>query len=157
MDDKITSLTALPWKSRPAYSLALCVTELAEIIEDVAHKLRPSFIRRLLGGVSRDHARAVTATVNGDVAAIVKIVTKIQDAAMDLALSNDKSARNDGNALFGYCERVTAECIKWREDASEFEANIFGSDKRLLERSTKVSTIMSALTRPLEAIAARRG
>ncbi|MBY3155463.1 hypothetical protein HFO56_24355 [Rhizobium laguerreae] len=150
MDDKIALLINLPLRTRPGFSLDACLSKIGSIIERAHRNIDPPFYRRLMGGVSKDHARAVVATCHADLTAILRVTLQIQNICKDMASSGDEATRHAGNALAGYCQRLIVATHDWSARASDFEANIFGSEKALLEQCQRLTRLHETLAKPVD-------
>src|SRR5699024_9179592 len=107
----------------------------------VERALRPPVWRKLLGGVSRDHARAVAASCKADSR---KIRTSVRDLIHALATrAIELNERN--SALKGYFERLIALLDEWRDWLRRFEENEFQSDVRLLAVTKTMMTLCAAI------------
>lgn len=149
MDDKIALLSNLPLRTRPGFSLDACLSKMASVIAKAYRNIKPPFYRRLMGGVSKDHARAVVATCHADLTAILRVTMQIQNVCKAMAASGDEATRHAGNALSGYCQRLIGASHDWSAKASDFEANIFGSEKELLEQCQRLTRIHETLAKPV--------
>lgn len=142
MDDRLALLSALPIRSRPGYALSVCLDKMQTIVERAQKSLKPPFLRRLLGGVSKDHARAVVATCNADLSAVMRVTKQIQTSAN--ALGGPK-----GKAISGYCERLMKTSLEWSNKATDFESNIYGSLKELAECTARLAKVQETLEKPV--------
>jgi hypothetical protein len=147
MNDKIALLSALPIRTRPLYSFSVCLDRIGSVVHRAQSNISPSFLRKMMGGVDKDHARSVVATCSADLHAIVRVAYQIQAVAKDQANSSDANRRHKGAALTGYCERLITATTEWRNHATDFESNIFGSDKEMVEQCARVIKIHDIITR----------
>jgi hypothetical protein len=147
--DKIALLSSLPLQAKPGYSLDICLGKMQAIVTKAHSNIRPPFLRRFFGGVSRDHARSVVATCNEDLTTALRVTKQIQLASKALAGSKDERTRQRGNALVGYCERLLVASNEWRASAKEFEANTFGSDRELAEQCARLAKIQQTIAKPV--------
>lgn len=150
--DKITLLSSLPLQAKPGYSLDICLDKMQVIVARAHANIRPPFLRRLFGGVSRDHARSVIAACNEDLTTALRVTKQIQLASKSLSNSSDERTRQRGNALVGYCERLIVASNDWRSAAKEFESNIFGSDRDLAEQCERLSKIQQTIAKPVSGL-----
>lgn len=148
-DDKIALLNTLPLTTRPGYCLDICLDKMQTILARARKNIQPSFFRKLLGGVSKDHARSVVATCNADLVATVRVILRIQNVCKAMAMSDDDRARHRANALAGYCERLMSAAQEWSGAANEFEANVFGSQRELAEQCNRLARIQDNLVKPV--------
>lgn len=135
------SLRLLPVQSNPAYAVKVTLDLLNVAVSRTDKALAPSFWRKLLGGTSRDHARAVVAASMEEARAIRGVLTESRQIA----------ARMDGGtakALLGSIDRVIKALDHWREAALDFEEAIFGSDEILVTRTRKLLVLCSDLRNP---------
>ncbi|MCZ7860723.1 hypothetical protein O9X98_04835 [Agrobacterium salinitolerans] len=149
MDDKIALLSNLPLRTRPGFSLDACLSKMNSVITRAHRNIKPPFFRRLMGGVSKDHARAVVATCHADLTAILRVTLQIQNVCKAMSTSADEATRHAGNALSGYCQRLIGAAHDWSSKASDFEANVFGSEKELLEQCRKLIRLHDTLAKPV--------
>jgi hypothetical protein len=149
MEDKIALLSNLPLRTRPGFSLDACLSKMNSVTTRAYKNVKPPLYRRLMGGVSKDHARAVVATCHADLTAILRVTSQIQNISKNMASSEDEATRHAGNALVGYCQRLIGATHDWSKKASDFEANIFGSDKELLEQCQRLLKLHDTLFKPI--------
>lgn len=149
MDQKIALLSNLPLRTRPGFSLDACLSKMSSVITRAHRNINPPFFRRLMGGVSKDHARSVVATCHADLAAILRVTVQIQNVSKVMSTSGDEATRHAGNALSGYCQRLIEAARAWSKKASDFEANVFGSEKELLEQCQKLIRLHETLAKPV--------
>nr|WP_250807114.1 hypothetical protein [Neorhizobium tomejilense] len=148
-DDKITLLSSLPLQAKPGYSLDICLRKMQAIVARAYRNIRPPFFRRLMGGVSKDHARSVVATCNADLTSALRVTKQIQLASKMIANTGDERSRHRAAALAGYCERLISASNDWRNRANDFEANVFGSERELLEQCQRLSRLQETLAKPI--------
>ena len=148
-NDKIALLSTLPITTRPGYSLDICLSKMQAIVARAHKNIRPSFFRRLMGGVSKDHARSVVATCNADLTAAVRVTVQIQNVCKSLAASGDERSRHRGSALAGYCERLMSSALEWSGTANDFEANVYGSERELIDQCQRLARIQDTLVKPV--------
>ena len=149
MEDKIALLSNLPLRTRPGFSLDACLSKMNSVITRAYKNVKPPFFRRLMGGVSKDHARAVVATCHADLTAILRVTLQIQNVSKAMSTSGDEATRHAGKALSGYCQRLIGAAHDWSSKASDFEANVFGSEKELLEQCHKLIKLHETLVKPV--------
>lgn len=137
----VGSLKALPVETHPRFSVSVCVDRLSKCLIKTEEALDPPFWKKMLGGVSRDHARAVAATCKAD-ARVIR--TAIRDIIADLGFRAVSGAeRNAG--LRGYCEKVLTLVDEWRDLATRFEENEYQADILLLDKTRVLLTICIAM------------
>jgi hypothetical protein len=149
MDEKIALLSNLPLRTRPGFSLDACLSKMKTVMTRAHRSIAPPFFRRLMGGVTKDHARAVVATCHADLAAILRVTFQIQNVCKGMATSDDDATRRAGNALAGYCQRLIDTSHDWSKRALDFEANIFGSDRELIEQCQRLEKLHETLAKPV--------
>lgn len=138
-----SALSALPVHTNPAYAVKTALEKLQSTIHRTEKALAPSFWRRLLGGTSRDHARAVVAASLEDTRVIRTVMSEARATAV----------QTDSKALLGTVDRAVKAVDSWRDTALEFEGAVFGSDDRLLQRTRKLLTLCADLRSPASGIA----
>lgn len=153
MDDKIAPLSNLPLRTRPGYSLNVCLSRMHASVSRAHKSIKPPFFRRLMGGMSKDHARSVVATCHADLIAIYRITVQIQSVCKAMANAADESTRHRGNALAGFCERILSTTHDWSSKATDFEANLFGSEKGMLEQCQRLLRLQETLAKPVANLA----
>ncbi|NTF17049.1 hypothetical protein G6L37_01225 [Agrobacterium rubi] len=137
----VGSLKSLPVQTHPRFSVSVCIERLVQCLLKTERALDPPIWKKVFGGVSRDHARAVAAACKAD-ARIVR--TAIRDIIASLGFrAVSSSERNSG--LRGYCEKVLGLVDEWRDLATRFEENEFQSDERLLHTTRTLLTICMAM------------
>ena len=135
------SLKALPIHSHPRHSVVVVAARILSCMERTEAALSPPFWRRLLGGVSRDHARSVAAACRTDVRLVRAAVKEIVEV-----LSRKSAEGGDRfSGLKGYCEKVLFLLDRWRDYATRFEENEYMADERLLETTRSLQTICSSM------------
>lgn len=149
MKDKSAPLSGLPLSARPGFSLEACFSRMHAVITRAHRNISPPLFRRLMGGISKDHARAIVATCHADIAAIVRTANQIQNVCSGMSDSADEKTRHRGKALGGICHRLITASREWSTAASEFEANIFGSDKSLVEACLRLLKLHDTLEKQL--------
>lgn len=154
-DDKIALLSTLPLTTRPGYCLDICLGKMQTILARAQKNIRPGLMRRLMGGVSKDHARSIVATSNADIQATIRVVGRIQNVCKTISIEAEDRSRHRANALAGYCERLMAAAQEWSGTANDFEANIFGSERELLEQCHRLAKIQDNLARPISNLVER--
>ena len=153
MGNKISLLGSLPVKTNPGYSLAVCLEQLGVVILRTQETLKPSFLKRMMGGISKDHDRTVVAACSADLHAISRQIGKIQQAAFNSTdIKNSTKDDQKGRAIYGYCERLITLLLDWKSQASEFESNEFGADKKLLEKSKRILQIVENIEKSVLAL-----
>lgn len=156
MDQTTATLSKLPVRTRPAYSLRVLLVEVGKIRARVDAALEPSIFRRLLGGVSKDHARSVVAAGNADLAAASRAARRIQVAADEMALAaRDGEDGRIGAVISGYCERLLKTMLDWASVATDFESNVFGSGPRLAAECVRLGSLLETLEPSLSRMARR--
>lgn len=133
-----SALSSLPVQSNPAYAVKAALDKLQSSIGRSEKALAPSFLKRLLGGVSRDNARAVVAASLED----TRVIRSVMSEARIVAI------HTDAKALLGSVDRVVKAIDQWRETALEFDSAVYGSDDRLLQRTRKLATLCTDLRNP---------
>lgn len=136
------ALHTLPVESNPEYSAKITLETLRKVIIRAERTLAPSIIRRLLGGNSRDHARAVIAAANEEIKAIKHTLFGVKN----------RMARHGQTALGGSIERLLKLIDQWREVAIEFEEATYGSDEKLLMTTRRVLVLANDLRDPAAGI-----
>jgi hypothetical protein len=137
----VGSLKSLPVQTHPRFSVSVCIERLVQCLVKTEKALAPPVWKKMLGGVSRDHARAVAAACKAD-ARIVR--TAIRDIINSLSMrAVSSSERNSG--LKGYCEKILYLVDTWRDLATRFEENEFQADIRLLETTRTLLTICMSI------------
>lgn len=137
-----SALGSLPFQPDAAFAVKAALGRLQSSIHNSEKALAPSFLRRLVGGVSRDHARAVVAASLEDTRVVRSTISEIRTAAM----------HGNAKALVGSVDRVIKALDLWRETALEFDGAVFGSDDRLLQRTRKLLTLCADLRNPASGI-----
>ena len=79
----VGSLKSLPVQTHPRFSVSVCIDRLIQCLLKTERALAPPVWKKLLGGVSRDHARAVAAACKAD-ARIVR--TAMRDIVTALSI-----------------------------------------------------------------------
>jgi hypothetical protein len=134
-------LKSLPVQTHPRFAATICIERLTACLVRAERALRPPVWRKILGGVSRDHARAVAASCKAD-------SRKIRMAIRDLiqALATRAMELNERNsALKGYFERLLALLDEWRDWLRRFEENEFQADGHLLAVTRNMLTLCSTI------------
>lgn len=133
------ALHKLPVQSRPGYSARIALDKLNATANRVEKILAPKFWRKLLGGTSKDHARAVVAACGEESKAIRMIFQEAKN-----------NARNKGtnSAMDGSLERVIKLMDQWRDIGLQFEEAEFGSDQLLLTTTRRLITLCNDLKNP---------
>lgn len=137
----IGSLKSLPVQTHPRFAVSVCIDRLIQCLLKTERALDPPVWKKLLGGVSRDHARAVAAACKADARLVRSAMRDIVNALSFRAASG--SERISG--LRGYCEKVLALVDQWRDLATRFEENEFQADLRLLQMTRSLLTICMSL------------
>lgn len=137
----IGSLKSLPVETHPRFAVSVCIETLVICLSRTERALSPPIWKKFLGGVSRDHARAVAAACKADAR---KIRTTIKDVIYSLAVRS-ASGKERNSGLRGYCERLLALVDEWRDCATRFEENEFLADQKLLELTRTLMTICAAM------------
>lgn len=132
------SLRSLPVQANPAFAVKASLDRLITAVSRAEKALSPSFWRRLLGGIDRDHARAVVAASMEEARAIRGILSDARQAAF----------RTDAKALLGSIDRILRSLDLWREAAIEFDEAVYGSDEKLIGRTRKLLVLCSDLRSP---------
>jgi len=153
MDQPSAPLSTLPIRARPGYSLGVCLSGLRNGVARVHKSIRPPFYMRLLGGVSKDHARSVVATCNEDMAALLRATKQIQTICHSMSAQAESEERHRANALAGYCQRIISAVIDWTGSADDFQANIFGSERELVDQCRRAGRVFDNLVKPVEKLA----
>lgn len=147
----IGSLNSLPVQTHPRFTVSVCIDKLVICLVKTERALSPPVWKKLLGGVSRDHARAVAAACKADTR---KVRTVIKDVIQSLAIRS-ASGKERNSGLRGYCERLLALVDEWRECVTRFEENEFQADSQLLQLTRTLMTICTSMKgQPIEALAA---
>lgn len=121
-------LKSLPVQTHPRFAATICIDRLTSCLTRTERALSPPMWRKLLGGVSRDHARAVAASCKADSR---KIRAVVRDLIQALAVRAQELNERNG-ALKGYFERLLTLLDEWREWLRRFEENEYQADGRLL-------------------------
>lgn len=137
----VGSLKSLPIQTHPRFSVSVCIDRLVACLVRTEKALDPPVWKKMLGGVSRDHARAVTATCKAEARIVRAAIRDIINQLSIRAVSN--SERNSG--LRGYCEKVLGLVDEWRDFATRFEENEFKADSRLLQTTRILLTICTSM------------
>jgi hypothetical protein len=137
----VGSLKSLPVQTHPRFSVSVCVERLIQCLLKTERALAPPVWKKLLGGVSRDHARAVAAACKADARIVRSAMRDIVTALSIKAVSSTDRI----SGLRGYCEKVLALVDQWRDLATRFEENEFQSDSRLLQTTRTLLTICMSL------------
>ena len=135
------SLKSLPVQTHPRFSVSVCIERLVQCLIKTEKALDPPIWKKMLGGVSRDHARAVAAACKADTRIVRSAIRDIIASLGLRALSS--SERNAG--LRGYCEKVLGLVDEWRDLATRFEENEYQSDAKLLETTRTLLTICMSM------------
>lgn len=130
------ALHKLPVQSRPGYSARIALDKLNATASRVESILAPKFWKKMLGGASKDHARAVVAACGEETKALRVI---FQEAK--------KNAHNNA-AIDGSLERVIKLMDQWRDIGLQFEEAEFGADQRLLATTRRLITLCNDLKNP---------
>jgi hypothetical protein len=154
-NDKIALISTLPISERPGYSLSICLEKTKSILDRTNKCLKPSFLKRLMGGISKDHARAVVASCNTDLAMVVRVASQIRRVGDTHAMDGTGKAVNFGKALSGYSDRLITNAMEWATKAKSFESAEFGSQSQLLEQSEKFSKLVEFLESPIATLSER--
>lgn len=134
-------LKSLPVHTHPRFAASICIDRLTACLVRAERALRPPVWRKMLGGVSRDHARAVAASCKADSRRIRSVIRDLIYALATRAAENNE--RN--SALKGYFERLLALLDEWRDWLRRFEENEFQADGRLLDVTRTMLTLCSMM------------
>lgn len=145
LDDSISSL---PVDIHPGYSVRKAMESFMRSALRLQPLLRPSFFRRILGGVNSDYARSVSAACNEDARLVRAIVQEAGRVAMAMENSQADTERERGKILSGTCRRILNRLDEWREIATDFEANQWGSKKKLIELNKRLIQFMKEIEHP---------
>lgn len=145
MDDRFASLSSLPIRTRPCYSMAICVPKLTEVVSAIEAVLYPPFWRKMLGGISKDHARAVIAALEEDLGALQKVINNARLSAEAIASGGEAGAMRNMSALAGYCARLSESIKEWRKAADEFCAAAYNSRNLIESRTSDLSRTSEAV------------
>ncbi len=110
--------------------------------------LRPSFFRRIFGGVNSDYARSVSAACNEDARLARAVVQEAARVAMGMEKSVAAAERDRGKVLSGTCRRILNRIDEWRETATDFEANNWGSKTKLIELNRGLMQFVKEIEHP---------
>jgi hypothetical protein len=110
--------------------------------------LEPSFLRKVFGGANSDYARSVSATCNENARLVRGVVQTAARVAMAMERSSAAAERDRGKVLSGTCKRIIERLDEWRETATEFECNTWGSKKRLIELNRKLMQFAKEIEHP---------
>lgn len=139
--NEVGPLRSLPVQTHPRFAARICIDGLTACLSKVERALRPPLWRKLFGGVSRDHARAVAASCKADSRRIRTAIRDLINALADRAV--ELNERN--SALKGYLERLSALLDDWRNWLRRFEENEFQSDLNLLAVTGTMMTLCSSI------------
>ena len=146
MDKDIALLGSLPIERKPGYSLSFCIEIIEPLIARTQKTLKPSFFKRAMGGISKDHNRTVVAACNEDLNAVARQISKVQRVSFDC------EDFKRGSTLSGFCERLSGLLLEWRNAALAFEANTYGSDKRLLIQCNDLMKAIKTMEKPVKSL-----
>jgi hypothetical protein len=142
------SISSLPVDVHPGYSVRKAMERFAQSGSRLQSVLKPSFFRRILGGVNSDYARSVSAACNEDARLVRAIVQEAARVAMNMEKSRADTERDRGKVLSGTCRRILDRLDEWRETATDFEANQWGSKKKLIELNKRLMQFVREIEHP---------
>jgi hypothetical protein len=142
------SISSLPVDVHPGYSVRKAMEKFTQSASRLQPVLKPSFFRRILGGVNSDYARSVSAACNEDARLVRAIVQEAARVAMNMEKSRADTERDRGKVLSGTCRRILDRLDEWRETATDFEANQWGSKKKLIELNKRLMQFVREIEHP---------
>jgi hypothetical protein len=152
MDDRFAVLSSLPIRTRPGYSMGMCMPKIHDVVTKIEKVLDPPFWRKMLGGVSKDHARAMVAALEEDLGALLKVTNNAKLAAEALSTQEEDGARRNVAALAGYCARLAAAIQEWRKAAVEYCAATYGSRKVIEDRTISLARTCETIGKAIESL-----
>lgn len=143
----------------PGQAVWAAIDRMATAAGRVEAALQPSFIRRLMGGVNREHCRAIVAASLEESGAVRRVLVDASRLAReqseelskgDVAVSREVPRRSTSNAeaMLGTCERMRSIVDRWRSAAADHQEGIIGSTESLLSVTRRIQALAREINSP---------
>lgn len=149
MGGKISSsISSLPIDTHPGYCVRTTMDKLDTSLARLHKALEPSFFRKLLGGITNDYARGISALCNEDARLARGVVMAAAKSGATMTNSLLPEIREKGTRIVGTCRRLLDRIDEWRSVAAEFEANMHGAKPKLIDLSKRLALLIREIEHP---------
>jgi hypothetical protein len=147
--------------SVPGHTVWVAVDRMTEAAKRVESVLAPSFIKKIMGGGSREAARAVVAAAYEESGVVKRTLIDMSEAAIKQAFGLEaiadagkdgsaaaQQASSQARAMAGTCDRFRVIVDRWRDAAIGHQENHVGSAEQLLSVSKRFQALAKEIRTP---------